>query len=220
MPANPSSAPHTSPRRSPPPKRQPGSCGVGRLLLPGRKSFPATAPSSRHRGRSPLRREAGALPGSCWCSAQPGPALPVWETERRGGKRDERTRRGRTRPAFRALGSSGVVRQEYGGVSRRRSRSPCAPPSSREERNPRPAALLPTAAERRAGEARRSTGRILTPNGREELCVLRFVLPDSAFPTAAFAFASFAFSRGHTFYSAPIRGEMTWVGRTGGKCAS
>ncbi|XP_056370545.1 translation initiation factor IF-2-like [Oenanthe melanoleuca] len=87
MPTNPSPAPHThtSPRRSPPPEREPGSCGVGEIAaarqeeLPrGRSSFPPPRPlalPSRRRGSGGGKRSS--LPGSCRCSfgsARFGPA--------------------------------------------------------------------------------------------------------------------------------------------------
>lgn len=152
---------------------------------------------------------------------------PCSRCRQSNGKGNACTSRGRARPAFKWLGSAGVVRQEYGGPSPAAAPA-LSPPrravgaSGRGSRSPARAVPPPRAAppalrrpRRRAEEeVWEETEWILTPNGCEELCLLRLVLPGSAFPNALFAFASFVFSRGHTFLfgSHPRRDELGWQG--------
>lgn len=158
---------------------------------------------------------------------------------RRGGRGGKQAGRGRARPAFQWLGSAGVVRQKYGGPSlppplplspraaARRGRTAgragpppgMPPPAPSRARRPKAAPARPAAvAEGRGGEVGGEAGRFLTPNGREERSLLRFVLQGRAFPSArrCVCFRFLCLQSG-THIFVPVLEEMSWLRRAGGK---
>lgn len=110
MPTNPSPAPHThtSPRRSPPPEREAGSCGVGETAaarqeeLPhGRSSFPPPRPlalPNRRRGVVVVRESGARCHGAA--AVRLRSVRPCQRCPQSSGKGNECTGRGRARPAY------------------------------------------------------------------------------------------------------------------------